>query len=452
MKKMTRILTLTVTLLLCISGIAPGLMPISALADETLPPIQQGDRVELVGMISRVKVGKVFVSRLGLDAPITFKYPTGSPIDRVETSYVDIQPVSNLNNKRVTVKGVAQLSSPDGIHSDIIITNATIQTHKMPKSISIPKKLRVDIGYGERLTATVKPADAFDRSVTWSTSNPNVATVDATGYVKPVGPGTCKITAKTVNGKKATCQVTVVVYADDMTLDQKTIILEKKGKTAKLTPIFTPSNATEKNVRWRSDNTKVATVSSSGKVTAKSNGFAIITAEVSGYGVTLSDSCMIYVGNSGYTPSGEGYLTNEDRTFTIDGKSVNTSMTLDQVRALFPDLEVDTWSDGKVSLYDEGHEFAIFDPQGKMLTINMMYMYSSFDNCATNRGVTLNSTREQVMAAYAGVKYSVSGFLDGSSLIKYHFSETNPDEMITFCFMGKKQKICWVDYEFRNPY
>lgn len=62
-----------------------------------------------------------------------------------------------------------------------------------------------------QLTATVSPSDAADKTVTWSSSNPQVATVSSYGQVTGIGAGTAVITASASNGVKATCTVTVTV-------------------------------------------------------------------------------------------------------------------------------------------------------------------------------------------------------------------------------------------------
>ena len=75
-------------------------------------------------------------------------------------------------------------------------------------SVSVsPTSANLEVGGTVSLTATVSPSNATDKTVTWSSSNANVATVSG-GIVKAVGEGTATITA-TAGGKKATCQVTV---------------------------------------------------------------------------------------------------------------------------------------------------------------------------------------------------------------------------------------------------
>lgn len=69
--------------------------------------------------------------------------------------------------------------------------------------------MQLNAGKTASLTATVTPADATDKTVTWSSSNTAVATVSASGVVTGVSQGTAVITAKTSNGLTATCTVTV---------------------------------------------------------------------------------------------------------------------------------------------------------------------------------------------------------------------------------------------------
>lgn len=78
-----------------------------------------------------------------------------------------------------------------------------------------PKTLNLEVGQiGTKLTATVTPDNATDKTVTWTSSDKNVATVDKdNGTVTPVGEGTATITATAANGKKDTCKVTVKVPA-----------------------------------------------------------------------------------------------------------------------------------------------------------------------------------------------------------------------------------------------
>ena len=149
-------------------------------------------------------------------------------------------------------------------------------------SISLNKTaLSLNVGSTANLTATITPTNATDKTVTWKSSNTNVATV-SNGKVTAKSVGTATITAKTSNGKTATCKITVpepVIEVESISLN-KTALSINIGNTANLTATITPKNATDKTVNWKSSNTSIATVSN-GKVTAKSVGTATITAKTS---------------------------------------------------------------------------------------------------------------------------------------------------------------------------
>lgn len=87
--------------------------------------------------------------------------------------------------------------------------NIVLTASYNPTSITLSASSQtIDVGKGFGLIATVLPAAAADKTITWSSSNRAVATVD-NGYVYGIAPGTATITAKTVNGKTASCMVTV---------------------------------------------------------------------------------------------------------------------------------------------------------------------------------------------------------------------------------------------------
>ncbi|MBR1693772.1 MAG: Ig-like domain-containing protein, partial [Lachnospiraceae bacterium] len=133
----------------------------------------------------------------------------------------------------------------------------------------------VERGKDITLTATVVPTAATDKKVTFTSSNEKVATVDDTGKVTAVEKGTATITAKTANGKTATCAITVIVPATKVYVDQSFTI--KKGQSKTLTATLVPSDTTDK-VTWTSSNTKKVTVDAKGKIKAVAAGTAKITA------------------------------------------------------------------------------------------------------------------------------------------------------------------------------
>jgi len=138
-------------------------------------------------------------------------------------------------------------------------------------------ELTLVAGSSETLTATVEPDNATDKTVTWESSNEDVVTV-VDGVVTAVAVGEAGIKA-TAGEWTVACIVTVEaapVAVENVTLD-KTTATVKVGNTVQLTATVAPEGATNKNVIWASDNTSVATVDATGKVTAVAKGTANIT-------------------------------------------------------------------------------------------------------------------------------------------------------------------------------
>lgn len=146
------------------------------------------------------------------------------------------------------------------------------------------KKATLVKGKTLKLKATLYPENAADKTVSWKSSNKKIATVSRTGKVKGKKKGSVTITATATNGKKAKCKVKVVnpVKVKSIKLNRKKATISV-GKTTKLKVTFNPKKPTDKSIKWKSSNKKIATVSKTGKVKGKKKGKVTITA-VSGDG------------------------------------------------------------------------------------------------------------------------------------------------------------------------
>lgn len=150
--------------------------------------------------------------------------------------------------------------------------------------------MTIKIGKTKSLTATLRPAGVTSR-LTWSSSKPKVATVNASGQVTALKAGKTKITVTTANGKKATCTVRVVrPQVKKIRLNFRRVTLDSGGK-ATLRYTVSPQNASGK-VTIKSSNTKVAKVNKKGVITAGKAGKATITVKASS-GVTAK--CKVTV-------------------------------------------------------------------------------------------------------------------------------------------------------------
>ncbi|MBO4297571.1 MAG: Ig-like domain-containing protein [Clostridia bacterium] len=133
-------------------------------------------------------------------------------------------------------------------------------------------------GKNERLNARIEPSNAFDRHVTWTSSDPAVAEVSRSGSVRGMSEGTAVITATAAQGQTAQCVVHVQVGARslDLKADTNTIFLGMDG--VQMTAAVGPANTTDKTIAWSSSNPGVAAVDENGYVTPVSAGSVRITA------------------------------------------------------------------------------------------------------------------------------------------------------------------------------
>ena len=142
--------------------------------------------------------------------------------------------------------------------------------------------LSLEEGATGNLVATVAPTTATDKTVTYSSSDKEVATVTNAGKVTAVKAGNADITVTTKDGNKtAKCTLTVTakqIPVTGVTLDKSTLSLEE-GATGNLVATISPENASYKAVRFTSSDEAIATVDDNGLVTAVAAGTADITVE-----------------------------------------------------------------------------------------------------------------------------------------------------------------------------
>lgn len=206
------------------------------------------------------------------------------------SSKTSVATVDNSGKVTGVDNGIVSVTATSGGKSASCKVNVVV----LVKSIALdPISETIAVGKDPlTITATIIPANAADKSITWTSSKPEVATV-SNGVVTAVAAGTTTITAD-ASGKTAKCDITVVVLVESVTLNKKNLAL-KSGNSETLVATVLPDNATDKTVAWTSSDTTIATVDNDGKVTAKAIGTAVITAQ-SG---DKTDTCTVTVTASG---------------------------------------------------------------------------------------------------------------------------------------------------------
>ena len=228
---------------------------------------------------------------------------------------IDAGNYTTANNSLHTVRLTIVSGTPDinyfkRVVGTIAVTGVTLT----------PATATKNVGGTQQLTATVAPSNATNKTVTWSTSNGSVATVNSTGLVTAVAAGTATITVTTQDGGKTDVSViTVTVPVTGVTLSPATAT-KNVGGTQQLTATVAPSNATNKTVTWSTSNGSVATVNSTGLVTAIAAGTATITATTQDGGKTDTSVITVLTASNGIQ-----ILQAEDAT--VSGAVVATNQT-----------------------------------------------------------------------------------------------------------------------------
>ncbi|SKD00934.1 Por secretion system C-terminal sorting domain-containing protein [Chitinophaga ginsengisegetis] len=208
-----------------------------------------------------------------------------------------------------------------------------------------------------QLNATINPAKASNKGVVWTSSDTTIAKVSSNGTISGIKQGDVIVTATSVDNPLIAAQANIHVanvLATGLTLQPSTAIIGEKD-TLRVKVNFLPANTTIKKVSWSSSNVTVATVDSTGLITAIKQGAATInvnTRDSSGVSAALPvtvvpfDSCggipnygfesglinwiaykdRIATVGAAYTVSGKGH--SGDKATTMGFTTANTSLNI----------------------------------------------------------------------------------------------------------------------------
>lgn len=241
----------------------------------------------------------------------------------------------------VTVDDTGMVTAVGAGEADVTVTaeklNLSSTTHVkvviLPEGLSAPERMTLELN-GENtkaLGAVMTPEDATEVKLAYASSDESIATVDEDGMVTAVGVGECTITTTIVadvpataetseaavdsemlvapDGFTAVTKVTVTKRMESITFDNSEGVLNV-GNTHTIKATVAPADASDQALNWTSSNPNVATVDSNGKVTAKAEGSATITASNAGgdvsasYDLTVKKVTCSYCGQTGHTSSG----------------------------------------------------------------------------------------------------------------------------------------------------
>lgn len=168
--------------------------------------------------------------------------------------------------------------------NDTLEAQCTVNVRRAVTGVSLPKSETIHIGESITLSPEISPENATDRTVSWGSSDNDIATVDENGTVTGLKEGNAFISATSnSDGVTVSCNVLVQkIPVEKVSLSSNQVTLNlKEDETFMLTPQITPDNATYKGLSYSSSDPEVAkvekTTDGKGKVTGLKPGTAIIT-------------------------------------------------------------------------------------------------------------------------------------------------------------------------------
>jgi len=151
-----------------------------------------------------------------------------------------------------------------------------------------PQQVTMLHGETLKLTAELAPADAGPHQIGWTSSAPEIASVDEHGVVTAHDLGTVTITAYSLQNPDVSAEATITVEGvavSELVLD-KSVLNLLVGSTKRINVLVLPDNAYNKRVIWQSSNPEIASVDDQGQVTGVAVGSAVITATTESEGLT----------------------------------------------------------------------------------------------------------------------------------------------------------------------
>lgn len=241
------------------------------------------------------------------------------------------------------VASVSQTGVVTGNKSGTVTITATLPLSGISESCTIEvigkavtkvqlTSTSVNVGSSKTIQMTVTPSD-YDRSFTWRSGDESIATV-VDGVVTGHSIGSTTITATAASGVSGSCTVTVLSPSSSITLSDTAITLEA-GTSYLLTATLVPEDSTD-TLTWTSGSTSIASVSSSGLVTAKSSGTTFITVKSSSGQIA---TCQVTVKSKAVVP--QSVTLSQTEASMAVGESLQLTAAIEPSNTTMPRL---TWS------------------------------------------------------------------------------------------------------------
>ncbi|RKO69150.1 hypothetical protein D7322_23225 [Sphingobacterium puteale] len=297
------------------------------------------------------------------------------PTDLSDTDPLEIEwnssdnQVCTVNGGKLKAVGIGTAKVTAEIKGTAIKGELTIYVQPVPiGSIELsPAQAELHVGKELSLHVKVLPVNADNKTLVWSSSNPQVATVTG-GVVKGVKVGTTTIKVATMDGEKsAFCTVTVKsVTVDHIILSAHSLVMVA-GQQRQIIATVVPEEAKERNITWVSSDNSIATVDAHGQVTGKKPGTAIINA-ISVANPQIYASCNLAVMNP------------EDQVFTVlsnRGRVAENGYISSDVNTLFENGSSEPVRLISFEILSQGGELIVSDYQTRIIATGMQQRHQA---------------------------------------------------------------------------
>ena len=245
--------------------------------------------------------------------------------------------------------------SPRDDTSGEIHDQVTITVIQKVKGVTLtPSDVTISLNRGYQLTASVIPGDANDKTVYWSSSDPDVVEVNNNGYIYGLELGSADVTVTTRDGGyHKTCHVTVDVVHPE----QVSVISPREqihwGQYVQMSTSFEPADTTNKNVTWSSSDESIAVVDENGRVTGVGEGIVTITATAEDNGKTGSASLTVEFTHV------QGVSIAEEEIEIASGRTKKLNVTVEPYNASNPQLVYESGDPAVVTVDETGRITAV---------------------------------------------------------------------------------------------
>ena len=314
--------------------------------------------------------------------------------------------IAQPNTLSSSRSAVLVITSGEASKSCSIKQNGHKDTYVAVEGISLNEEL-ISLNKGDKikLVATIKPDNATNKTISWSSSNTSVATINGDGEITALAGGNATIYAK-AGEVSASCQVTVTVAVESITLDKVSITLSEEQTTV-ITATVNPSDASDKTVAWSSSNSSVASVDQNGQVTAVAEGTATITAKAGGKSATCSVSVQKKI-----VPV---------TSISLNKASIN--LNKGQGETLIATVKPDNATDKTVSWSSSDNAIATVDQYGKVTAVagGSATIYAKAGEVSASCQVTVTVAVESITLSLS----SANVFIGDTITIEAHISPDN---------------------------